>query len=171
MKVIAFESVWDRDVGELDGQGLADRLQKLEHERGHLEAELAEGRLGVAQCHEIARAYANPRVRDQLGDVIEILLDAATKMAFEEFRTLVRRWETIADADGSHRSHETSHRNRRASMYLDETSIIIRAEGGVVDGAEMQAIFDRYQQAEYLADWEKARTEHGPRRRLRAVAT
>jgi hypothetical protein len=41
MKVIAFESVWDRDVSELDGQGLADRLQKLEQERGLVEAELA----------------------------------------------------------------------------------------------------------------------------------
>ena len=47
-------------------------------------------------------------------------------------------------------------------MYLDETTIVIQATGGAVDGAEMLVIFQRYQDAEYLADWQHARAEHGP---------
>ena len=64
---------------------------------------LEDGLLGVAQSHEIARAFSNPRVRDQLGDVLEIFLAHAGLMSFEEFQQLVRRWESIADADGAHR--------------------------------------------------------------------
>ena len=90
---------------------------------------LQDALLGVAQSHEIARAYANPRVRDQLGDVLDIFLEHAGLMPFEQFQQLVRRWESIADADGAHRSHEASHRQRRASMYLHEFTAELRGVG------------------------------------------
>jgi hypothetical protein len=215
--VVAFESVWDRTISELDASGLIDRFKMLEQERRHIEAELAElvgevvrrevfrddqhtsvkgwcralgkwsdgeararartarlsqalpqvaealavGLLGVAQCHEIARVFANPRVRDQMVDVVEVFLENAQLLPFEEFVKLVRHWEALVDADGAHRSHQASHRGRRASMYLDETSVLVRASGGALQGAEMLEIFQRYQDAEYLADWVRARAEHG----------
>jgi hypothetical protein len=214
---VAFESVWDRTISELDAPGLIDRFKMLEQERRHIEAELAEligevdrrqvfrddqhstvkgwcralgkwsdgearararaarlshafssvaqalacGLLGVAQCHEIARAYSNPRVRDHMVDVIDIFVTNAQLLPYEEFVKLVRQWEALVDFDGAHRSHEASHLGRRASMYLDETSILIQASGGALQGAEMLEIFNRYQQAEYLADWQQARAEHG----------
>ena len=188
---VAFESVWDRVVRELDGPGLVDRLQMLDRERCHIEAELAEllgevdrrevfrddqhtsvkgwaralcrwsdgearsrarlarlfdvlpqvaealaaGVLGVSQAFELGRVFANPRVRDQLADVIDIFLVLAENLSFEGFQQVVRQWEQIADADGSHRDHQISHRRRKASMYVFGTSVIIQASGGAVDSA------------------------------------
>ena len=122
---------------------------------------LEDGLLGVAQSHEIARAFSNPRVRDQLGDVLEIFLAHAGLMSFEEFQQLVRRWKSIADADGA-----TGRRGQPpATVGRGCTSMRPRSSsrpGGAVDGAEMCVIFQRYQDAEYLADWQHARAEHGP---------
>ena len=87
-------------------------------------------------------------VGDQLGDVLDIFLEHAGLMPFGQFQQLVRRWESIADADGAHRSHEASHRQRRASMYFHEFTAELHASGGAVDGAEMQVIFQRYRTPE-----------------------
>ncbi len=214
---VAFESVWDRAVRELDSPGLIDRLQMLDRERCHIEAELADllgevdrrevfrvdqhtsvrgwaralcrwsdgearnrarlarlfdvlpqvaealagGQLGVSQAFELGRVFANPRVRDQLADVIDIFLTHAEQLSFESFQQMVRQWESIADADGSHRDHEVSHRRRKASMFVFGTSVIIQACGGSVDGGQMIEIFERYQHAEYLTDWAAARATFG----------
>ncbi|MCU1358790.1 MAG: hypothetical protein JWN99_79, partial [Ilumatobacteraceae bacterium] len=107
------------------------------------------------------RVFANPRVADHLGEVIEMFLEQARLLPFEEFARNVRRWEALDDVDGSERAHQVSYRRRRATMFLDDTTMVLRASGGALDGAEMQEIFDRYQHAEYLDDWSAARAVHG----------
>ncbi len=119
------------------------------------------GELGFAQVHELARAYANPRAAAQLPEFADILLGHATSLPFEDFRTVVGHWEALADADGAHRAHEVSHRNRRAAIHSDDHRTWIDASGGNVDGAAMREIFDRYLDAEYLTDWADARDRCG----------
>jgi hypothetical protein len=122
---------------------------------------LESGELGVAQVHELARAHANPRAAAQLPAFAEILLGHATSLPFEDFRTAVAHWEALADQEGAHRAHEVSHRNRRASIHTDDHHTWLDASGGNLDGARMQAVFERYVDAEYLTDWADARERCG----------
>ncbi|MGE3590029.1 MAG: DUF222 domain-containing protein [Ilumatobacteraceae bacterium] len=122
---------------------------------------LESGELGVAQVQELARAYANPRAAAQLPAFADILVSHATSLPFEDFRTAVAHWEALADQDGAHRAHEVSHRNRRASIHADDHHTWIDAAGGNLDGSQMQEIFDRYVDAEYLTDWAEARDRCG----------
>ncbi|MGD9997185.1 MAG: HNH endonuclease signature motif containing protein [Ilumatobacteraceae bacterium] len=122
---------------------------------------LAAGEVGVAQVHELARAYANPRAAVRMPEFADILLEHARTLPFEDFRVVVGQWEALADQDGSERAHEVSHRNRRASLHVDGHHTWLDASGGNIDGAQMREIFDRYCQAEYLADWADARDRHG----------
>ena len=137
------------------------RLARLVDVLPQVAATLAGGHLGVSQAFELGRVFSNPRVRDQLGDVIDIFLTHAENLSFEGFQQVVRQWESIADVDGSHRDHEISHRRRKASMFVFGTSVIVQACGGCVDGAQMIEIFERYQHAEYLTDWAAARATWG----------
>jgi heme-degrading monooxygenase HmoA len=127
---------------------------------------LATGVLGVAQAHELGRAFANPRCGHELPGVIAIMLVHAERLSYEDFCVVVRRWEALADADGSHRSHEQSHANRRARFHHDDTSVTLDAVGGTAQGAEMQAIFERYCDAEFRTDWDAAVAAHGDRAAL-----
>ena len=155
---------WARALGRWsDGEARARaRLSRLGRALPQVAEAIAVGGLGVAQAHELGRVFANPRVAGQLVEVIEIFLSYAELMSFESFQQMVRQWESIADADGSHREHAVSHRRRRASMFVFGTSVIVQACGGTVDGAQLIEIFERYQHAEFLTDWDQARAVHGP---------
>lgn len=57
-------------------------------ERGHLRDAgyaLVDGRCGVAQTDELARAASNPRCGDKIVDVLPVLLRAAPAVSFDEF--------------------------------------------------------------------------------------
>ena len=143
-----------------DGEARARaRTAKLAQAFPAVAEAMEDGLLGVAQSHEIARAFSNPRVRDQLGEVIDIFLAHAGLMSFEEFQQLIRRWESIADAEV-----RTARMRRQRPAGVD---VLGRdhdrdpATGGAVEGAEMLEIFNQYQEAEYLSDWQLARAEHG----------
>jgi len=45
---------------------------------------LRDGHIGVAQADELARVYANPRVRDEFDESIELLLVQAEQLEFEQ---------------------------------------------------------------------------------------
>jgi hypothetical protein len=115
---------------------------------------LAAGNLGVAQTHELARAHANPRCGEQLGDVADTLLDAAEHLAFQEFRCVVQRWETLADSDGAHRDAAASHDRRHASLTVDVDGMHLHATGSSLSGAVMADVLRRFCDAEFAADWE-----------------
>lgn len=115
------------------------------------------GRLGVEQTHELARAHANPRCGHRLVEVADVLVDAAVGLPFEDFRALVRRWEMLADADGAHRSSERARHSRRAGLSLSTFGFHLEASGPKLEGAAMVEIFNRFCDAEFLADLEEAR--------------
>ena len=116
----------------------------------------------VGAGFELARARSNPRCGARLVEVVDLLLDNAEHLSFEDFRTVVRRWEHLADEDGTLADAETNHVNRTAGLHEVNGCVDLRASGGrPLDAAEMLGIFERFVEAEFRADV-AARTElHG----------
>ncbi|MGA7759234.1 MAG: DUF222 domain-containing protein [Ilumatobacteraceae bacterium] len=124
---------------------------------------LLAGHIGRAQGDELARLAAHPRVGDQFPAAAPLLLGHAEQLSFEEFRVVSRRWETLADLDGAERNDEVSHARRTASVVPTAGGIDIRATGGSgLVTAEMEAIFQRFLQAEFDADVAARTAEFGP---------
>jgi hypothetical protein len=122
---------------------------------------LAAGEIGVAQVRELARARANPRCGSTIVDVENELVDAARRLPFDEFRVVVQGWEALADADGAHRDHDESHRNRSLSATTIGTGFALNARGGAAAGATITEILDAFTNSEFLADWDDARARLG----------
>ena len=125
-------------------------------------ARLHVGEVGVAHVQELARAHANPRCGDQLvGETASTLLDHASRLSFEEFRLCVRRWEMLADVDGSHRSAEAAVERRTATVVEFDGVLLLNARGGAAHAASMIEIFQRFCDAEFTADWAWVREHFG----------
>lgn len=118
------------------------RLAKAIDLQPELGDALGSGHIGTAQAHEFARAASNPRVGDQIDLVAPMLLQHAEHLGFDDFRVVVRRWETLADLDGSVR---------------------VRASGGTgMVTAEMIGIFQQFVDAEFDVDVAARTAEFGP---------
>jgi hypothetical protein len=114
---------------------------------------LIHGRIGVGQAHELARARSNPRCGDRLREVAPLLLEQAEMLDLADFRTCVRRWELLADADGAHDDRERSAAARNASVLAVGGGVDVRASGGdPVSAAEMVEILDAFTRAEFDRD-------------------
>ena len=122
---------------------------------------LAAGRLGVDQVRELARAHANPRCGDELGTVVDRLLELSENTTHELFARAVRQWERLADADGAHRSSEAAHAGRSARMAMVGDDGYLDARMGAAQFAQMKGVFDRFTQAEFDAEWDDLRARHG----------
>jgi hypothetical protein len=120
------------------------------------------GELGTEQLGLLARVRANPRCGDQLPDFESILVAQAKALSFNDFRHLVGRWEELADADGAEQRAERNHRNRNGRLLQQgDDSWTLEASFGASQGAVMKEIYDRFVDAERVADWAEARAEHG----------
>jgi hypothetical protein len=118
----------------------------------------------------LARARANPRAGDEIAEDITQLLQWATKLDFGGFRKVVRRWEQLADVDGAHQDHEAAHKGRRASLSRVDDTFHLRAQFGVIQGTAMAKILDAFVEAEWQADWDAVKAEHGDEARTNMVA-
>ncbi len=124
---------------------------------------LCDGHIGSAQAHEFARAASNPRVGDQIEPVAPMLLRHAEHLGFDDFRVVVRRWETLADLDGAERNDEASHDRRTASVLEVDGSVRVRASGGKgMVTAEMFGIFQQFVDSEFAKDAAARTAEFGP---------
>jgi hypothetical protein len=124
---------------------------------------LHEGRIGSDQADELAKVAANRRVADQLGDSINILLTQAEQLSFEDARTCLRRWETLADLDGAHHDRALSHERRSATVAELDGSLYLRATGGTGEvAAEVEAIFNQALEREFRIDVAERTLLHGP---------
>lgn len=123
--------------------------------------ELRSARIGVGQVRELARANANPRIDRIDDDVIARLLGEARQLPFHGFQALVRQWEALVDADGAHDDHERAHAGRRASLTLSGATGYLQGQFGAAQTAELMEIFDRFVNAEFLAEWEDLRARFG----------
>ena len=123
---------------------------------------LAQGRIGTAQAHELARVRANLRCGERLVEVKALLLEQAESLEFDDFRTCVRRWEMLADEDGAHKDRERSVESRNASALPSGAGVDLRASGGdAVTAAEMIAILNAFTQAEFDKDQAARLAEFG----------
>jgi hypothetical protein len=123
---------------------------------------LLAGHLGAAQVGELARAARNPRCGSEIGEVLDLLLEQGEQLPFDDFRILVRRWETLADEDGAEGDAEANHANRTVSAHEVGGALDLRASGGsAMATAEMLGILERFVEDEFRKDV-AARTElHG----------
>ena len=121
------------------------------------------GHIGTDQADELARVAANRRVNDQLPDSIDVLLEHAEQLSFDNARTCLRRWETLADVDGANRDRAMSHEQRTATVTELDGSLYAHATGGTADvAAEMAAIFNAALEDEFHVDVAERTRLHGP---------
>ena len=93
---------------------------------------------------------------------ISILVEQAEQLSFEDARTCLRRWETLADIDGADRDRELSHQQRTATVTELDGSLYVQATGGTAEvAAELQAIFNNAVEAEFRADVAERTRLHG----------
>lgn len=122
---------------------------------------LASGDAPIANLGEIARGYANPRVGEQIEDVLGQLLNDAARLEHDEIRRQVSRWEMLTDSDGAHRQAGVDHESRNAHVteFAGIVTVVGTATG--IEGAEMLEIFERFADAEFQTDWDAAKAQYG----------
>ena len=121
------------------------------------------GDLSIDKAQLLARVHANPRVAPAMVARQERFLAQADRLPFHMFETRVREWERLVDADGSEPENERTHRRRNAKLTQDpiDLSWDLMGRFAAGQGAAMAEILDHYIDAEFQADWEKARAEKG----------
>ncbi len=139
------------------------RLAKLVDDIPVVGEALGVGHIGTAQADELARVRANPRCGAQLVDSIDVLLEQAEQLSFDDARTCLRRWEVLADLDGAHAERAANIANRTATVTDIDGSLHVRASGGdALSTAEMVAIFNASLEQEFQADVAERTRLHGP---------
>ena len=153
-----------RHVAKLSGAEAAARAKTARALRDLPETRAAfrAGHVGTCQVRRLARVHANPRVRDRLGGSEDRLLGFAMGRDFKFFDRVVGDWVRLADEDGTCDTNQANHERRNAHLSQDfDLGWHLDAACGSLSGAELKTIFDHFVDAEFLADWEKARIEHG----------
>ena len=158
--------VMTRHVGHLSNAEAAGRARgaALHPALGQVTDALAAGVLGVAQFDLLGRVHANPRVRAAMVEAQGWFLTTAAELSYAEFELAVRQWERLADSEGPRPATNTrSHDRRHVSLLQDHFELGWRLDGSfaALQGAAIDDIFSHYVSAERLADWEKARADHG----------
>jgi hypothetical protein len=140
----------------------AKKVARLLDEHEVVGDALLAGHVGTAQVAELARAARNPRCGSEIDDVLDILLEHGEQMPFDDFRRVVRRWESLADEDGAALDDEANQNHRTASLHERDGAIDLTARGGsAMTTAEMLGVFEQFVEAEFRKDV-AARTElHG----------
>ena len=111
------------------------------------------GRIGGGQVRRVAAARSNPRAGDALGPFLPTLIEQAEVLEAADFSKLVDHTIDRLDPDGAHDGRDDAIEHRRATVSAVGGSLFISALGG--DGltaAEVEAIFERFCDAEYASD-------------------
>jgi hypothetical protein len=163
---------WASALANVGSVELYRRLQTMRAARDlpELAAGLAAGELGVDQVREIARLHANRRVRGLTIDGSDTLIDHARTKDFVEFSEIIGRWESFGDPDASARRHEQAHERRDAMVFERDGVVHVHATGGTFQGTALIEIFQHQCDAEFLADWEHAKDEHGDETSIGSLA-
>ncbi len=161
----ASAKVMVRHVAKLPNGEATVREQtvRMRRDLSEIATALGAGTLGVAQARLLAKVHANTRVRAAMVDAQPWFLSQAAALSFHDFQQVVRTWERLVDDDGPTPPNERNHENRNASIRQDPVDLSVDVSGsyGSMQGVSMLEIFEHYIEAERLADWEKARAEHG----------
>ena len=119
------------------------------------------GSMGTDHLRSIAGVYANPRVRDAMVAKQSAFIREATN-DHHTFDMRIQQWKRLTDEDGPTPPNQKSHEDRNARIDQDyDLAWHIVASFACQQGLQISEIFDEYVKSETLADWEKARAEHG----------
>ncbi len=160
----ASAKVMVRHVANLSGAEAARRARcaKALRRLPIVQAAFAAGRIGGCQVERIARAHANPRVADTLEANEASFAAEAEANEYLTFDAMVDDWVRVVDQDGTRDDDQSSHHNRDAALLQGfDGSWTLAGRCGSLAGAELETIFTAFYEAETLADWDKARAEHG----------
>ena len=119
------------------------------------------GDIGTAQVSKLAELHGNPRCREQLPASEELLLGFARRLWYRQFAHACDHWRRLADPDGAERTSDEVARSRNATIDIVGEQVVLAAQGGTLAGAEMQQIFERFCEAEFLTDWDAAKAALG----------
>jgi hypothetical protein len=121
------------------------------------------GEVGTDQVRLLAKVHSNRRVAPYMDERTVRFVRDAQRLSYPEFELAVRHWERLVDQDGAEPATERSHDRRNFTLVQDHFGLGWEIRGGIgsLAGAAMDEIFQKYVQAEWEADWEKARAEHG----------
>lgn len=154
-----------KHLGRLPGRESLGRVQTARALRDLpcVEAAYAAGRLPVGHVRAIARAVANPRVSDVVAVADPVFVDQASELDYDAFCAWLRQWEQLADGDGAAAAAERSHERRSFSLLENDFDGSFTSSGhhGSLQGAAMAELLERYERAEFEADWAQARAQHG----------
>jgi len=93
---------------------------------------------------------------------IGVLLNLVEQLSFEDAQVCLKRWETLADLDGAHKTREMSKAARTATVTELDGALFLKATGGTAeDAAEIVAIFDAAVEAEFQTDVTERGRLHG----------
>jgi len=151
---------WLQHTLQLSGAEARGRVQAARFRRRVPMWGTAEGagQIGVAQMSLMARIAANPRIDDQAvqGGAWALLVDAMEE-PFERFERLARTWESLADPVGAATRAERNREQRDAMLHFgDDDAWMLHAKLDAIAGAEFEAIFAHYIDAEFRSDWDEA---------------
>ncbi|MDH3754640.1 MAG: HNH endonuclease [Acidimicrobiia bacterium] len=140
-----------------------DKTRRVMHELPVLGAAYRAGEVSTSHVRLLGRVHANSRVRAAMGASERQFVDRAQSLRYRDFELVVRRWERLADADGTCDRNERVHATRdfRLTQNLFELSWELSGGCAALQGAAMHEVFEHYLLAEWEADWEKARADHG----------
>jgi hypothetical protein len=156
---------WMRANANLAGRQIRPRLHlaALVDDLPEVIDRLADGHIGVAQAQQLGVVAANPRCGHLLGQSIEVLLEQAEQLSFDDAKRCLDRWVMFADLDGAHRDRAADHERRSADVVEIDGSLHVAASGGgALTAAELQAIFARYVDAEFRRDAAERLERFGP---------
>jgi hypothetical protein len=120
------------------------------------------GEIGREQLSALLNAHRNERCRALLTDSLAMLLEDERRLTAEEFAIVVRRWTSLADADGARQKHQTTHEFRDLRIFENfDGGFTLQGSFGALQGATIRELYERFVQAERLADWDQARETHG----------
>ncbi len=163
-----------KHLGRLPGAEALGRLTTARALRDlpAVEAAYALGQIPTGHVRVIARTVSNPRVSDFVSVADPIFAEMASTLAYDEFCSWLREWESMADADGAGEAADASHECRRFSLLENQVDGSFTSAGvhGALQGAAMSELLDVFERGEFEADWADARRIHGADTRIEHLA-
>lgn len=125
---------------------------------------LAEGKISVGHAKLLAKAN-RPTLADVFAspDGETFLISWALELSFADFKAVVHRWiEVNLDEDDERKKQDRLNRSDVKVSTDFDGDRRIEAKLPALVGAEVEAELKRLEKAEFQADWEAAKAEHGP---------
>ncbi len=140
-----------------------DQIRRMTSAADIVDTAWRNAELSVDKAALIAKAFANPRTRDQFLLDQTWFVKQARRFGTKRLTKIVARWLEVHDDDGPNPGNDPSFEKRRAWLAQDHFSKAwkLDAELGSLQGSIFNQIFRAYVKAEFDHDWAQAQELHG----------